>query len=165
MVKYEPPPKDLSGLNPIQRYMQNGQGPDFNSLNKNWAYLVILALAYILVVRPLIEKLAAWYFGNKDMREGQQALEDHARSKAKAKVEPNAIRGTGSQETMATQQSLDDTTTGSNVDRTGQVFKRKTTVKSGVDQLVDWDDEPARKPTEGDKSDVVAWLDKWSNEQ
>jgi len=165
MVEYEPPPKDLSSLNPIQRYMQSGKGPDFNNFNKNWTYLIIGVIIYLFVVRPYIEKAAAWWFGGADMKEGQQALQDHARARAQAQIGPNAIRGTENQPPTAATENLDDSTTGRSFNTTGQVVNRKTKDKSGVEQLLDWDDEPARKPTEGDKSDVVAWLDKWSNEQ
>ena len=158
MVQYSPPPEDLSVLNPIQRYMQ--KGPHFDTTD--WGYLLIFVLAYF-TVRPYIQKLAKWWFSDKDMKEGEKALEEYARSKAK--VGPNAIRGSEGQEAVSMLENSGETSTGSNIDKTGQVVNRKTKTKSEADQLLDWDDEPERKPTEGDKGDVVTWLDKWTNEE
>jgi len=157
MVKYAPPPEDLSRLNPIQRYFQK-QELD----SRDWAYLLIFVLAYF-AARPLIQRGAKWFLASEDVTEGEQAQAEYLRSKAK--VGPNAIRGTEPQEATAISERSGDTTTGSSVDKKGVVVNRKTKDKSGADLLLDWDDEPERKVTDGDGSDVVAWLDKWSNQE
>lgn len=157
MVDYSPPPEDLSQLNPIQRYMQKG------SLDRDdYVWLLILVLAYFSM-RPTIQKVFKWWFSEKDVREGEQILNEYAQSKAK--VGPNSIRGTESQDSTTIPTEIGETSaSGSNVDKTGKVVNRKTRDTAGEAQLLDWDDEPARIPAEGDKTDVVAWLDKWSNE-
>jgi len=157
MVDYSPAPEDLSQLNPIQRYMQKG------SLDKqDYVWLFLLVLAYF-TARPYLHKLAKWFFNPDELLEGERVRNEYLQSKAK--IGPNSIRGTESQEPAAIVEKTGDTVaSGSSVDKKGKVVNRKTKEKTGEDQLLDWDDEPARRPTEGDKSDVVAWLDKWSDE-
>ncbi|KIX98769.1 uncharacterized protein Z520_05230 [Fonsecaea multimorphosa CBS 102226] len=156
MVKYTPPPEDLSRLNPIQRYMQKGQ------LDKqDYVYLCLFVLVYF-IFRPKIEEFFKWWMSPKGLQEGEEAL---AAYKQKAKVGPNVIRGTESRSLETIPEISADTATGTNMDKKGKVVNRKTKEKSGEEKLLDWEDEPERKPTEGDKSDIVAWLDKWSNEE
>ena len=164
MVKYEQPkvPENLDqlNLNPIQRYIQKG------SLEKqDYVYLFIFVLAYI-ALRPAIKKGAAWLLAPKDFHEGQEAQKEHAQNKAKAKIGANAIRGGNDEpEELEDTVSKDVKASGVESGAVGQVLNRKTkgqdSNKSEVDKLIDWDDEPARGKQEGDKSDVMAWLDKW----
>ncbi|OAL37429.1 hypothetical protein AYO20_03278 [Fonsecaea nubica] len=156
MVEYTPAPEDLSRLNPIQRYMQKGQ------LDKqDYVYLILIVLVYFMA-RPKIEEFFKWWMGPKELQEGEQARIAYMQ---KAKVGPNVIRGTETRSLETIPEVSADTATGTNMDKKGKVVNRKTKDKSGTDKLLDWEDEPERKPTEGDKSDVVAWLDKWSNEE
>ncbi|KIW91998.1 uncharacterized protein Z519_06980 [Cladophialophora bantiana CBS 173.52] len=157
MVEYTPPPEDLSRLNPIQRYMQKGQ------LDKqDYVYLFIIVAIYFMA-RPKIEEFFKWWMGQKDLKEGEQARTEYMHSRAK--VGPNVIRGTESTVLETIPEVSGDTATGTNMDKKGKVMNRKTKEKSGAEKLLDWEDEPERKPTEGDKSDIVAWLDRWSNEE
>jgi len=154
MVDYAPPPEDLSQLNLIQRYMQKG------SLDRqDYVWLLILVLAYFSA-RPYIQSVFKWWFSENDVKEGEQVREEYMRSKAK--VGPNSIRGIETQESIA--ETGETSTSGSNVDKKGKVTNRKIKEKSGEEELLDWDEEPARAPAEGDKADVVAWLDKWSKD-
>ena len=155
MVQYTPPPADLSQLNPIQRYLQKGELD-----TRDFAYLFIFVLAYF-AARPAIQRGIKWWLADEDLRAGERAQAEFL----KAKVDPNIIRATKTRETASTPGNSGDTTTGSNVDKNGTVVNRKTKDKSGTDVLLDWDDQPERKPTEGDKADVVSWLNKWSNEE
>ena len=161
MVEYSPPPADLSQLNPIQRHMQKG------SLDRqDYAYLLILVLAYV-AFRPAIKRGAAWLLAPKDFEEGQQAQKDFAEGRAKATIGANAIRG-GKDETDELVRSGEADATASGVDpqSKGQLQNRKMKGqdpnKSEVDKLLDWDDEPVSVKQEGDKSDVLTWLDKWT---
>lgn len=158
MPEYDPPPKDLTRLNPIQRYMQKG------SLDKqDYAWLFILVLAYF-TVRPYIQELAKRFF-SPDTHEGERIRQEYIQTKAKAKVGPNAIRGTDHQELETIPESKEDvTTSGTQTTSKGKAINRKNKEKSLQDQLLDWDDEPARPAEEPGKADVVSWLDKWSKE-
>lgn len=156
MVEYVPPPEDFSRLNPVQRYLQKGHLD-----RQDYIWLILFVLAYF-TARPYIQEFFKWWMGNDAIKEGAQVREEYYKSKAK--VGPNAIRGTDTEESTTIPETGSGAS-GSAVDKKGNVVNRKTKEKTGEDQLLDWDDEPARKPTEGDKSDVVAWLDKWSNEQ
>ena len=160
MVEYSPPPTNLDQLNPIQRYMQKG------SLDKqDYFYLVLFVLAYV-ALRPAIKKGAAWLLASEDFKQGQKAQKEYIQNKAKAKIGVNAIRGGKDEsEHLVDDGGIDVTASGIESRSTGQVLNRKTKAqdptKSEVDKLLDWDDEPPREKQEGDKSDVVAWLDKW----
>lgn len=159
MVEYTPAPEDLSRLNPIQRYLQKG------SLDRqDYVWLLILVFVYF-TARPYIQELFKRFFNHDDLKEGERVRSEYMQSKAQ--VGPNAIRGTELQEPTAIPEKSGDITTGSSLDKIGNVVNRKAKDKSEADELLDWDDVPlaSRKPTEGDKSDVVAWLDKWSNEE
>ncbi|EXJ78290.1 hypothetical protein A1O3_09451 [Capronia epimyces CBS 606.96] len=157
MVQYVPPPEDLSHLNPIQRYMQKGT---LDRQDYIWLFLIVLAY---FTARPYIQELVKRFFNHDDLKEGEQIRSDYEQSKAK--VGPNSIRGNQPDESTAITELLDETAaSGSNVKKSGKAVNRKTKDKPELDKLLDWDDEPERKPVEGDKSDVVAWLDKWSNE-
>lgn len=131
------------------------------SLDKqDYLYLFLFVLAYF-TARPYIQELFKRWFNHDDMKEGEQIRSDYERSKAK--VGPNSIRGTEPATAIA-ELSGEAAASGTNVENNGKAVNRKTKDKSEVDKLIDWDDEPERKPAEGDKSDVVAWLDKWSKE-
>ncbi|KIV85885.1 hypothetical protein PV11_01537 [Exophiala sideris] len=156
MVEYVAPPEDFSRLNPIQRYMQKGQLE-----RQDYIWLILIVAAYF-TARPYIQSFFKWWMGDDAMKEGEKAQEEYFKSKAK--VGPNAIRGTETEDSTTIPEKSPGAS-GSSADKKGNVMNRKTNERTGEDQLLDWDDEPARKPAEGDKSDVVAWLDKWSNEQ
>jgi hypothetical protein len=160
MVQYSPPPVNLDRLNPIQRYMQKG------SLDtRDYIYLAIFVLLY-LAARPAIKKGAEWWLAPKDYREGQQAQKELLQARARAKIGANAIRD-GKERPQELNEDTGTEVQASGVDsqQTGQVQHRKTKQldlsKSEADKLLDWDDEPARPKQEGDKSDVVTWLNKW----
>jgi hypothetical protein len=130
---------------------------------EDYAWLVILVLAYI-ALRPYTQKALKWLLAPKDIDEGRQAQEEYFQSKAK--VGANAIRGSKMDEPQTISLETGEVTaSGSNLDKSGQAVNRRAKDtnlgKSEEDKLVDWDDEPARGHVEGDKSDVVAWLDKW----
>lgn len=157
MPEYTPPPDDLSRLNPFQRYMQKGQ-LDWN----DYFYLGLLVAAYI-IARPAIHKFVRWIVEEKDVKEGEEQTE--AYYERRAKVGANSIRG-GKDESINISSAADDTlASGADINEKGEVANRKSKgskgVKSETDKLLDWDDEPARGHAEGDKSDVVAWLNKW----
>ncbi|KPI45017.1 uncharacterized protein AB675_2570 [Cyphellophora attinorum] len=158
MVEYTPPPADLSRLNFVQRYMQKG------SLDwSDYGYLILVVLAY-LAVRPALQR---WVIG-KSEEEEQGVLERASYQERRAKVGANAIRG-GKAEPEDLLTADETTTSGANVTQSseGAVVNRKAKgvkfagPKSETEKLVDWDDEPGRTAVEGDKSDVMAWLDKW----
>ncbi|OCT49272.1 hypothetical protein CLCR_05222 [Cladophialophora carrionii] len=157
MVQYTPPPADLSHLNPIQRYMQKGELE-----GRDWAFLLIFVLAY-LAARPAIQRGIKWWMADDELKEGERAQAEFLRSKAK--VSPNTIRGNKSQEATTIPEGAGDTTTGSSLDHTGNVTNRKAKDRSQAEILLDWDDQPERRPTEGDKADVVTWMNRWSNEE
>lgn len=158
MVEYVPPPKDLSRLNPIQRYMQKG------SLDRqDYVWLFIIVLAYF-TARPYVQELAKRFF-SPATDEGERIRQEFIMSKAKAKVGPNAIRGTEHQELETIPESKEDvTTSGTQSTSKGKAVNRKNKEKTLQDQLLDWDDEPARPAEDPSKADVVSWLDKWSKE-
>jgi len=155
MVQYTPPPADLSQLNPIQRYLQKGELDA-----RDFAYLFIFVLAY-LAARPAIQRGIKWWMEDEDLKAGERAQAEFL----KAKIDPNRIRAAKNREPASIPENSADTTTGSTVDKNGNVVNRKTKDKSGTDVLLDWDDLPETKPTGGDKADVVSWIDKWSNEE
>jgi hypothetical protein len=159
MVQYTPPPEDLSHLNPIQRYMQKGQLEA-----RDWAYLLIFVLAY-LAARPTIQRGIKWYMADEDLREGERAQKEFLQSKAKAKISPNSIRGTEKEPLASIPENAAETTTGSSLTSQGKVINRKDKQKPHSEVLLDWDDQPEQKQREGDKADVVAWMDKWANEE
>ena len=158
MVEYTPAPEDLSRLNPIQRYMQKG------SLDtQDYAWLFIAVLAYF-TARPYIQELFKRFFSIGDVQEGERVRQDYVKSKAK--VGPNSIRGNEVQELETIPESKEDIiTSGTNVTTKGKVVNRKNKEKSEQEKLIDWDDEPERPAVEGDRADVVSWLDKWSKEE
>ena len=160
MAKYAtPPPADLSGLNPIQRYLQKGELE-----NRDWAYLLILVLAYF-AARPTIQRLMKAWLADDDVKEGERAQKEFQQSQAKAKIGPNSIRGNEAQEATTIPETSGDTTTGTSLDAKGSVTNRKTKENPETKTLLEWDDQPERKPTAGDKGDVVAWMNRWSNEE
>lgn len=156
MVEYVPAPENLDDLNPLQRYMQKG------SLDrKDYVWLLIFVLAYF-TARPYIQELFKRWFGNQeDLQEGEQIQKDYVQSKAKKS--PNALRDPKSQDLSSIPEGEETTATGAQVTK-GKALNRKNKDKPVVDKLLDWDDEPERKVVEGDKQDVVAWIDKWTDE-
>jgi hypothetical protein len=129
---------------------------------EDYGWLLLIVLAYF-TGRPYIERFFKWWFYVAELQEGEEVRREYYESMAK--VGPNSIRVNQAEEpNMISEASGDASASGSKVDNKGQVTNRKTKDKSGVEKLMDWDDEPAREPTEGDKSDVVKWLDKWSDE-
>ena len=129
----------------------------------DYAWLLILILAYI-TFRPYTQKAIKWLLAPKDVKEGDEALKEHFQSRAK--VDANTIRGSQTTEPEPIpEEKADVTASGTKAATNGQVSNRKVkganATKSEPETLDDWDDEPARKPVEGDKTDVLAWLDKW----
>ena len=159
MVEYGPIPDRLDQMNPIQRWMQK---PSLEI--SDYAWLLILVLGYV-VVRPYTKEAIKWLLAPKEVKEGDMAMKEHFESRAK--VDANSIRGssktTGPESIPAARKDI--AASGSNIVTDGQVSNRKlkstATGKSEEEKLVDWDDEPPREPVPGDKTDVVAWLDKW----
>jgi len=129
---------------------------------RDWAYLFIFVLAY-LAARPAIQRGVKWWLADDDLREGERAQAEYLHSKAK--VSPNSIRGTETQEAAPIPEAAGDMTTGSSLDRQGSVVNRKEKDKSETEVLLNWDDQPPRKPAEGDTTDVVAWMNRWANEE
>lgn len=155
MVEYTPPPADLSHLNPVQRYLQKGQLD-----SRDLAYLFIFVLAY-LAARPAIQRGIKWWMADEELLAGERAQAEFL----KAKIDPNSIRGSKASQATSIPELAGDAATGSSVDQNGTVVNRKTKENSGTDVLLDWDDQPGRKPTEGDKADVVSWMNRWANEE
>ena len=159
MVEYGPIPDRLDQMNPIQRWMQK---PSLET--SDYAWLLILVLGYV-VVRPYTKEAIKWLIAPKEVKEGDKAMKEHF--EARAKVDANSIRGSNktTEPGPIPAGKKDVAASGSNIGMDGQVSNRKlkstTTGKSEEDKLVDWDDEPPREPVPGDKTDVVAWLDKW----
>lgn len=130
----------------------------------DYAWLLILVLGYV-VVRPYTKEAIKWLIAPKEVKEGNEAMRAHFESRAK--VDANSIRG--SKKTTRPEpipaEKQDVAASGSKTATDGQVSNRKLkstgTAKSEEEKLVDWDDEPPREPVPGDKTDVVAWLDKW----
>jgi hypothetical protein len=158
MVEYGPKPDRLDRMNPIQRYMQKGS-LEFS----DYIWLLIVILAYI-ALRPHTQKFMKWLLAPKDVKDGDEALKSHYQSKAS--VNPNTIRG-GKAElpTVIPENDSSVAASSSAVVNEGQVSNRKaknsSSTKTEEEKLIDWDDEPARQHFEGEKSDVIAWLDKW----
>lgn len=157
MVEYGPRPDRLDRMNPIQRYMQKGS-LDF----QDYMWLLVLVLAYI-VFRPYVKQGMKWLLAPKDVKEGDEFLKAHYQ---KAKVDPNAIRGAKADPSRALPETDSSVAaSGSAVGKEGQVSNRKikssNSTKTEEEKLIDWDDEPAREHVEGEKSDIIAWLDRW----
>lgn len=158
--EYTPPPSDLSGLNPIQRYMQRGL------TTQDYAYLFIFVLAYI-AARPYVKKGAKWLLAPKELIEAERIQNEYYETQ-EAKVSANEIRAKGNGgESVMVDGTGDDVKASGREEETGNVVNRKAktqtpaTSKSEEEKLLDWDDEPARAKVEGDKGDVVSWLNKW----
>lgn len=179
MVKYTPPPEDLSGLNPIQRYMQKG------SLDwADWARLIALVVAYWFL-RPHLERLAKKWFGEA-AREGEQETEAYRQRRAAAAVDANAIRSakptSDSKMLGQTPGNLETSTTSvsTNNQDVAEVKNRKkkskgvsfAPEKSEIDKTLDWEDESEFDPRKGPvavaadeveaKGEIEQWLNKWS---
>jgi len=136
---------------------------------EDWIRLGLLVLAYF-VARPWILKLFKWFFTNKDLSEGEAIQKEWA--ERKAKVGPNAIRGTKSEPVDSTTiMNAEATASGSNTNQANVVVNRKSKIQSPNDQksaeekLLDWEDEGAEPPViaggSGEKADVVTWLNQW----
>ena len=129
---------------------------------RDWAGLFILVLAYF-TVRPYLVRGAKSWFRDDALKEGEQAQAEFLQSKAK--IGPNTIRDTTASESTSIPERSGDTTTGSKVHTGGKVTNRRAKETTGTEEILNWDDQHERKPVEGDKGDVVAWMDKWSNEE
>jgi hypothetical protein len=161
MVEYVPPPKDLSQLNAIQRYMQKGQ----LDWPRDYIYLILLVAAYIMA-RPAISKFMKYLITDEKIEQGEQ--ERNAYHERRAQVGPNTIRGVkGAESTVIGSNEMN--ASGANTGNRGEALNRKAkgkkVSKAEADKLLDWDDEPARQEFEGEKADVMSWLNKWDKEQ
>jgi hypothetical protein len=158
MVDYNPP-ADLSRLNPIQRYMHKGE--------LEWTdYYWLIAIVFVYIMaRPTLQNLFARSFGG-NAAESEGVGEREAYYERRAKVGPNAIRGERDDPIDITNDNAADVTTTGSVNKTnGAVSNRKGKgPKSEADKLLDWDGEPSRDTSEGDKTDVMQWLNKWDKE-
>jgi Protein trafficking PGA2 len=144
--------------------MQKGQ------LEKeDWIRLGLVVLAYF-IARPWISELFKRFFTNKDLSEGEAVQKEWA--DRKAKVGPNAIRGTKSEPVDSTTvTNAEATASGSNISQANVVVNRKSKSQSPNDQksaeekLLDWEDEEAEPPviagSSGEKADVMTWLNQW----
>jgi hypothetical protein len=158
MVQYVPPPEDLSRLNPIQRYMQKGE-LEWN----DYYWLFGLVFLYIMA-RPAIQRFFTTTLG-RSAAEEEGAKEREAYYQRRAKVGPNAIRGGKDDALNMLSEDADVTASGASPASGGTVSNRKSKgTKSEADKLLDWDDEPSRTANEGDKSDVMQWLNKWDKD-
>lgn len=127
--------------------------------------LGLLVLVYF-ILRPYIEKLFQAGFGSREIEEGEQILQEY--TQGKAKLDGNALRSSKSSALdTAAVTGEGAVTTGSKASKSGETVNRKVKFKvdqaekSAQEKLIDWDGEPARKPVEGDMSDVTNWLDRW----
>jgi len=190
MVEYTAAPRDLSKLNPIQRYMQKG------SLDlSDWLRLGALVVAYWLL-RPYFQKLAKKYLSDADVKKGEEEQTSYEQRRAQAAVSDDIRSGKktkhGEERTLG--QLLDEGTDGfaassASGARTttvpageGEVKNRKQKKSKGVsfapektevDKTLDWEDEsefdPRRKPltleeqTEAAGGDIKQWMDKWTS--
>jgi hypothetical protein len=162
MVEYVPPPKDLSQLNAIQRYMQKGE----LEWPRDYLYLIALVAAYV-ICRPAIHKIMKYLISDEKIEQGEQ--ERNAYHERRAQVGPNAIRGVkGAESTVVGSSEVN--ASGASTGKSGEALNRKAkggkkVSKAEAEKLLDWDDEPAREGFEGEKTDVMAWLSKWDKEQ
>lgn len=176
-VNYTPPPKDLSRLNAVQRYMQKG------SLERqDYIALGLLVLVY-WILRPYIQRTIKWLAG-PEFSEGETEQKEYLERRQRAKVGSNSIRSGKTNSEFGNAKTLGDLldegpdalTSGRSNEKEGDaqggegVKNRKEKTKKGVtfspekseqEKLMDWDDEPARRVAEGDQGDVMEWLDKW----
>lgn len=186
MVKYTPPPQDLSKLNPIQRYMQKGS-LEFS----DWLRLGAVVLAYWLL-RPYFQRLAKRYLSDEAVQEGEEEQEAYKQRRAQAAIS-NGIRSgkkndQGDGKTLG--QLLEEGTdgfahsSGAKAAPTvpvqeGDVKNRKqkkskgvsfAPEKSEVEKTLDWEDEsefdPRREPSTSQEQaggDIKQWMEKWTS--
>jgi Protein trafficking PGA2 len=157
MPQYVPPPASLDHLNPIQRYLQKGS-LDF----EDYMRLFLLVLAYF-VLRPYIDAGMKRFFKHEDLSEGEEIQKEYIESKLKAKVGANEIRGA---KTTAVGSSTETITSGADIKPTNTLVNRKAKETGEVpaptaEQLLEWSDITTTGATEGAKTDVLAWVDKW----
>lgn len=166
MVDYVPPPRDLSRLNPIQRYMQKG------SLDwSDYVWLVALVLLYWFC-RPALQRFFKTMAG-PEVQQGEDEQKAYEQRRAQAAIDANSIRSGQKQQPPPEKgktlgQILDDgvdgmmpghaTTTSANVvhaegvsNRT-EVKKKKKGVsfapeKSAEERTLDWEDESQWDPS------------------
>ena len=126
--------------------------------------LGLLVLCYFML-RPYIQKVFKYFFSG-DIQEGEEIREKYEKSMSKAKLDPNTLRDSkkhpGIEEGPA--ENGEAVGTGRKARNGGAAVNRKVKFapeKTEEEKLLDWDDEPARRPTEGDTADVATWLDKW----
>lgn len=186
MVKYVPPPKDLSKLNPIQRYMQKG------SLDwSDWLRLIALVAAYWFL-RPYIQNFARKLSGEA-VAEGEAEQEAYKERREAAAVSANQIRSgkKSPSEGKTLGQLLDEgvdgfddsakTSGAATADVNESEVKSRKQKKKGVsfapekstiEKTMDWEDEsefdPRRKPVEGEEGapvagDIKEWMEKWTS--
>lgn len=185
MVQYRvPPPKDLSKLNPIQRYMQKG------SLEWNdYMRLAVLVLAYWFL-RPYIQRAAKRWMGDSSIDEGEAETEAYKQRRAAAAVGANDIRsGKKSPENKTLGTLLDEGADGvaatsgvhakgidSSEAQEGDVKNRRpkkkgvsfAPEKSDLDKTLDWEDDsefdPRRGPagSQAGNGDIKQWMEKWT---
>jgi len=157
MPEYAPTP-NLDNANPIQRYLHKGALEP-----RDWIALALIVICYV-TLRPSIERLMQRYFDANPAKTSQDLW--RAAKASKAKVSPNEIRGVQRQtkdEGEPSQTSV--TASGKDVYSPDKIVlkrgKSEFTAKTLEQQLLDWDDVEARQPKEGDKGDVLEWIDKW----
>lgn len=191
MVEYVPPPRDLSRLNPIQRYMQKG------SLDwSDYGWLVALVLLYWFC-RPALQRFFKTMAG-PEIQEGEEEQKAYEQRRAKAAVDANSIRSGKKQQQQDKGKSLgqildegtdgmmqDKATTSSAhvadteaVSRRTEVKKKKKGVsfapeKSAEERTLDWEDEsqwdpsktaqvmPESKSGEVKSGNVLDWIKTW----
>ena len=182
MVEYVPPPRDLSRLNPIQRYLQKG--------SLDWSDYARLAafIALYWFLRPYLQK----FFKNasKDVKDGEEEEEAYKERRAKAALAADLRPGSEKEKGKTLGELLDGGVDGMMAQSTGirsskaddstTEMKSRKPKKKGVsfapektelDKTLDWDDEsefdPRRPPvvSEGGQpqsGDIKAWMEKWT---
>jgi hypothetical protein len=145
---------DLTNANIVQRYMAK-ERLDF----QDYMYLFAFVLLYFCA-RPSIQKAAKWWMSTEEQRQGEEAYEDFMRKQATRQIRDGVTAND-----VSILQNSNGVATGSNVDGSSEVSNRKVKDKSDTDEIMGWDREPARKPQAGDRSDIVAWMDRWTKEE
>lgn len=180
MVNYVPPPKDLSRLNPIQRYFHKGALE-----TADYYRLVFIAILWWFL-RPYVQRFFKYL--SKDVQKGEEEEDAYKERRAKAadmrpgkqKAEGKTLGellDDGPDGMMAQSTGVKSSTAG---DATPEVKSRKQPKKKGVsfapektdaERTLDWEDEsefdPRRPPVvaEGGQpqsGDIKAWMEKWT---
>ncbi|KAK5070749.1 hypothetical protein LTR64_007474 [Lithohypha guttulata] len=188
MVDYVPPPKDLSRLNVVQRYMQKG------SLDwSDYLRLAALVLTYWFL-RPYIMRLAKRW-SDDAVRKGEEEQAAYQERRAAAAVAANEIRsGKKEKEGKTLGQLLDEGSSGAvassgadssakhaNETQQNEMKNRKqkkkgvsfAPEKSETDKTLDWEDESEFDPRRGPQpvvaevpasGDIKQWMEKWTSD-